>query len=953
MKKNSRANKGQFSIIAALLVAIILVAAVIMTYAAVRNNPFQQSPKVLSSIGEMNLSIKRILEFATGYYGSILQVTGNSTYANELTSSYLHSGFINIARSHPGWNPSFNINSSSFSTLWFAPTSHSMGSVSVTYSLSGLGIEGIKYETSSLLKVEILESLDGQARLNITREGNKPYLTLGTENFFFYSYSYSDLAWKLVPPASEPQALSDGTYILQIPDGVDPAAYSIQVVDPRSIMVIAFFSEGSLVSGVPQYTYKLTWNSSLYSSLTGGTIVVEALQDGTLRWLGQELELSPGERPIPPIPVKSFRVNQTIDGVSREVPFQVEDWGSNYRVPLGLSSKYSVFSSRNMIVFLVNHEVQEVTLWWDGSDRAEQRSYDSPFKDDDPATGILTNGILTLNLGSRAQSLYVNSYDGTYTDWTETGSAPYLNNDLSNYISSSGSIQQDNFGYETRGGSSASIKNGIRGYRSTCTYGGNAKSITVWLRVTTASKRVRCAIYDTSYNLIAQTEERTIPAGTNNWQTFNFAAPYPQLSAGTDYWLVAWGQSASGVLEIYYDSGPSGVGLYTGRTYSSAGFPSSLTSPTIQSRRYSIYCTYEYVGGDEGWFGFQDGTGSGTIESVKIQFECQSEGDDYFDLRVNDGTTTYGWYSITELPTSYDWREYDLSSILDTWTKIRNAEIYVRYRKQGEDSSTVYIRRCRLLVEIDTSGTFKVTSTVGTSSAEAQFLRINDEPSYYGAAPAYVIHHGIVRDIVQQEAEWSGGAPDCPNVYSQIVLTLPANATYYTYALRTIFVNSLQSRTITDLSAIQLLVGRGQALTENGTIGGMPIVSNATGLFYNFSGSETGWAHHWSEFIESDGGSGIMFTDSSNLKLYVFDSIPPSQERGALNVITDSQTIEFNPVAEGLGNVSLFTDPLDVTWHGAVVTFDSGKDPIYPNTGEDPPLGLWIIVEHPPTIEVS
>jgi hypothetical protein len=66
------------------------------------------------------------------------------------------------------------------------------------------------------------------------------------------------------------------------------------------------------------------------------------------------------------------------------------------------------------------------------------------------------------------------------------------------------------------------------------------------------------------------------------------------------------------------------------------------------------------------------------------------------------------------------------------------------------------------------------------------------------------------RDIIQQEAEWSNGVPDSPNVYSQMYFTLPANATYYTYALRAIFVNSLQSRTLTDLCAIRLSVSSGQ-----------------------------------------------------------------------------------------------------------------------------------------------
>ncbi len=200
-----------------------------------------------------------------------------------------------------------------------------------------------------------------------------------------------------------------------------------------------------------------------------------------------------------------------------------------------------------------------------------------------------------------------------------------------------------------------------------------------------------------------------------------------------------------------------------------------------------------------------------------------------------------------------------------------------------------------------------------------------------------------MRDIIQQEAEWSGGVQDCPNVYSQIVLMLPANATYYNYALRLIFVNSSQSRTITDLGAIRLSVSVGQQQTENGISGGYPVSSTASGLFYNFS-STTGWAHHWSEFISGNSGAGIMFTDSANQKLYIFDSIA-GEKTGALNVIGSERVVEFNPV-ERYG--ASFTTPLDVTWQGAVVTFED--EPIYESSNE---TGLWVMVEHPPIIAVS
>jgi hypothetical protein len=241
---------------------------------------------------------------------------------------------------------------------------------------------------------------------------------------------------------------------------------------------------------------------------------------------------------------------------------------------------------------------------------------------------------------------------------------------------------------------------------------------------------------------------------------------------------------------------------------------------------------------------------------------------------------------------------------------------------------------------------FIVTSSLEGSTviSTASFLRMNNEDPIHGASPAYVIHHGVVRDIVQQEAEWSGGIAGCPNVYGQVILTLPANATYYTYNTRLIFVDSLQSRIITNLSAIRLAVSTGQPLTENATSAGYPITTTQTGLFYNFT-SETGWTHHWSQFAAENSGAGIMFTDSANRKLYTFDDLAGSNT-GGLEVTSFGRVIEFNPVE--LIPVS-FQSAYDISWQGAVVSFDE-TDPIYPASGT---TGLWAVVESLPLVSIS
>jgi len=137
-------------------------------------------------------------------------------------------------------------------------------------------------------------------------------------------------------------------------------------------------------------------------------------------------------------------------------------------------------------------------------------------------------------------------------------------------------------------------------------------------------------------------------------------------------------------------------------------------------------------------------------------------------------------------------------------------------------------------------------------------------------------------------------------------------------------------------------------MTENGTANGFPIVANGTGTFYNYTSS--GWTpHHWSQIITGTRGAGIMFTDTANQRLYAFDSVAPNPgtPTGALNATdTTNGLIQLLPVT--LRQVQ-FTYALDITWHGAVVTFD-GTTPIYRTSDQS---GLWILVEYSPTVTVT
>ncbi|MEM3730315.1 MAG: hypothetical protein QW667_02260 [Candidatus Bathyarchaeia archaeon] len=545
-------RRGQFSIIAALLVAVVLIAAVVVTYSTIRNSPTQELSQVLSAIDETNFALKQILGFTLGYYGSVLQVTGNTTYANEAAKKYAESGLDYIAKMRPEWAPSFNLTSLCLLTNWFSSTSYSVGNLSVTYDLTGLGIYGITYNVSCSLSVQVMNTTsDKQACLKILKDGNEPLINLGKQNFFFYKYRYNNLTWETVNPQDERsiKSTADGTYYINMSDPalsqLNPYSYVVQVQDQRGIVVAAssfntyvlemIWSSKSIpryavagstpeILGEPDYKYKnlrkgqtcevtayqsgvgiikqvyfnivyyspvaggeLKWYYQLdggswneigdlpeggnatsplqqtfnatdrrttwtledlnttyirfknnfnndnnegafvdaiyvtivfdiggnYSTLPNATFVVELLQNGTVRWLGQNFQIATSAKPIPPIPVKAIRVNQTINGINCEVPFQIEDWASDYMVPLGLTNNASIFGNRHMIVFLVNPNVSKVTIWWNGSDAAVQTpwAYVNRYFKDTPSTtvGTLSNGILNLTIDSSSSGFTVKS----------------------------------------------------------------------------------------------------------------------------------------------------------------------------------------------------------------------------------------------------------------------------------------------------------------------------------------------------------------------------------------------------------------------------------------------------------------------------------------------------------------------------------------------------------------
>ena len=91
-----------------------------------------------------------------------------------------------------------------------------------------------------------------------------------------------------------------------------------------------------------------------------------------------------------------------------------------------------------------------------------------------------------------------------------------------------------------------------------------------------------------------------------------------------------------------------------------------------------------------------------------------------------------------------------------------------------------------------------------------------------------------------------------------------------------------------------------------------------------------------------------MFGDVMNQRLYVFDAIA-GHATGAVNAVNSTYLMELKPVA--LYSVS-FTYAYDVTWKGAIATFD-GTTPMCSMYDATTPNGLWILAEYPPSLTIT
>jgi len=216
--------------------------------------------------------------------------------------------------------------------------------------------------------------------------------------------------------------------------------------------------------------------------------------------------------------------------------------------------------------------------------------------------GVIPEMVYSLSFLDESKNVEINTFDfADVFDTTGTRLAKIeevtLPNEQTTYVikigatygtlEASGMFTIDpSLGFTTKGVYTSDNINRIEGSDFTMTENGIAVTMTVYLKqYSILTPSVKCAIYDSSLNVVGSTDEWTLTAGWDGWKTFNFSGT-PELTASDTYTFVWWSDN---YITFFFNT--SWTGHHKTETYN--GWPNPIVAWTSDTtRKLSIYCNY-------------------------------------------------------------------------------------------------------------------------------------------------------------------------------------------------------------------------------------------------------------------------------------------------------------------------------------------------------------------------
>ncbi len=248
MKRLTKNKKGQFILIAVLIIAIMIISIGTIMHRALtyyKNEPWDEYSMLISNV---ELSSHRVTEL------SLSNLT-NSQIANyDILRMNLAQWQRDLAKIYPGYGIMLNyylangtsslygVNvqySSGLNYTWNRTSSFSVANASITLDVDSIGLHGYRFDTTTLLNLTIIgtefSSSTLKVNVTVTREGMAAVIGLKADNFQIDGFAHAPISVS---------AAQDQNYTLIYTiecSGVasQPSQFTVNLCDARGIRVIA------------------------------------------------------------------------------------------------------------------------------------------------------------------------------------------------------------------------------------------------------------------------------------------------------------------------------------------------------------------------------------------------------------------------------------------------------------------------------------------------------------------------------------------------------------------------------------------------------------------------------------------------------------------------------------------------------------------------------------------
>lgn len=176
-------KKGQFIIIAFLMIAIMIISIGAIMHEAVTYYKHEPWEEYLSIIGNIELNSRRVVELSLANYTSTLDLNG-STVTQEVLRLNLQRWQSDLTRIYPGYGVALGIHSPGLTVNWNNKSASSIGNTTLTLNITSIGLRTYKFRATTLLTLGILGSpSNNKVNVTMTQEDGKSIANLKADNF--------------------------------------------------------------------------------------------------------------------------------------------------------------------------------------------------------------------------------------------------------------------------------------------------------------------------------------------------------------------------------------------------------------------------------------------------------------------------------------------------------------------------------------------------------------------------------------------------------------------------------------------------------------------------------------------------------------------------------------------------------------------------------------------------